>query len=150
MHERGEWIDDRIKVGDVNAAVEQDGTSETDLYRRALGAAFDEMVQDDVTGKELTAAAWTAFFWQLGNQELAESVWENAGKALAPPALPPNRATRPPRQRRCELSASVRTSSSSPTGPGGPIVSRYEAHCGYTAPSAGNSSSTKERPAPDR
>lgn len=73
-------LDRQIKGGEVDADVE--GDDQVLFFRRCLGDTFDEMVADEVTSKELQIASLTAFFWHLGNVQLAEAVWINGGKAL--------------------------------------------------------------------
>lgn len=68
------------------------GTKPVDLFRMTLGGTFDKMVKDGVRGDELSTAGYTAFFWQIGNEAMAEATWKLAGKALTP--AQPNRATR--------------------------------------------------------
>lgn len=61
------------------------GLSEIDMYRLALGDVFDKLVVAKVSGPELKHAGLTAYFWQIGEQDVAEAMWESAGKAPARP-----------------------------------------------------------------
>jgi hypothetical protein len=93
-------IESMIRAGAMDAEIKGEGEEDPEIFmRRCLGDAFDLMTADGVTGKELTIAAFTAFFWQLGNEELAERVWLNGGKVMQGAAelrktLAPNRAAR--------------------------------------------------------
>jgi hypothetical protein len=80
MHERGDELAALIGIGNKPTGDVQ-FTPADEFYKRALGPVFGKMVADEVAGRELSIAAYTAFFWHLGSEELAEQVWVNAGKA---------------------------------------------------------------------
>ncbi|MDQ1738106.1 MAG: hypothetical protein QOH56_4357 [Pseudonocardiales bacterium] len=87
-------IEDAAKLSDDPDAVlaasdtEIDEISELDLIKLALGDAFDVMVRGGVTGPELKHAGVTAYYWQLGQESVAEAIWISAGKATAPRRAP--------------------------------------------------------------
>lgn len=81
-----------LKLQEVNARAtavisgkgdEGEDISEPELYRLALGDAFDHMVKG-VSGAELKHAGITAYYWQLGQDSVAEAVWADVGKAEKP------------------------------------------------------------------
>jgi hypothetical protein len=86
------WLRLQAVAADAEAAAKGDGealarsgrVSDLDVYRLALGPAFDEMLPK-VSKTELGQAGMTAWFWQLGQQELAETYWRSGGKASPPP-----------------------------------------------------------------
>jgi hypothetical protein len=89
------------RLDEINRAIQNDeleklsdatGITSTEVFRLGLGDAFDKMVKDGIRGDELAVAGWTAYFWQLGNEKMAEFTWQNAGKALV--SVPQNRASR--------------------------------------------------------
>jgi hypothetical protein len=94
-----EWIrmqahQRRIETGlKAGASIEdlgrEDDTTGIDLYREALGPAYQQMLDGKVTLSELTVAGMTAYLWQLGNADAAELFWQTGGKALAPPETAP-------------------------------------------------------------
>ncbi|HJQ00079.1 MAG TPA: hypothetical protein VJ851_00635 [Jatrophihabitans sp.] len=57
------------------------GLTEIDMYRLALGPTFDQLVAAKISGPELKHAGLTAYFWQIGEEKVAELMWESAGKA---------------------------------------------------------------------
>ncbi|WP_420803659.1 DUF7426 family protein [Saccharothrix deserti] len=68
-----------------------DDAAEVDLYRDALGAAYDEMVADRVPWPALKIAGVTAWLDAAMSRETAEAYWNAAG---SPEALAGNRASR--------------------------------------------------------
>jgi hypothetical protein len=66
--------------------------SEIDLFKLCLGTTFDVLAKV-VNRNELRTAGLTAFYWQLGREDVAESMWRLEGKATAPKAAP-KRSTR--------------------------------------------------------
>lgn len=66
---------DSIEAGDGGTI-----KNDIELCRLALGATFDQMVEN-VTGPELNIAGVTAWFWQIGNPAAAEAFWQSRGKA---------------------------------------------------------------------
>lgn len=75
------------------AALRLDDDQEIDLYRDALGTAYDEMVADGVSLPELQHAGATAFIKWTQGEAAAEAFWESGGKGPAAPATL-NRAAR--------------------------------------------------------
>lgn len=64
---------------------------ELDLYRDALGSAYDAMVVDGVSWPQLKVAGMTAFlYWTVGEQQ-AQQYWESGGNPEQPAG---NRANR--------------------------------------------------------
>jgi hypothetical protein len=86
----GEVTDEDIEV------LNDDG--EKDLFRRVMGAAYDEMIADGVRWSAIKHAAMTAIVWVLRDEETAEQYWSSGGGASAMgEALAPtggNRASR--------------------------------------------------------
>ncbi|WP_424183855.1 DUF7426 family protein [Actinokineospora sp. G85] len=68
-----------------------DDAAEVDLYRDALGAAYDEMLADRVPWPALKLAGVTAWLDAAVSREAAEAYWNAAG---SPEASAGNRATR--------------------------------------------------------
>lgn len=67
--------------------------TEVELYKLVLGDAYEELL-DNVSRPELEKAALTAYYWQLGRNDIAESFWSLGGKAEAPtPARAPRKST---------------------------------------------------------
>ncbi len=81
MHSRGEQLDVALRLGKYDEPAEGEGTSQVEFYQRTLGEQFGKMVADGVKGQELMIAAYTSFFWHLGNREYAEQIWAAVGKA---------------------------------------------------------------------
>lgn len=71
---------EKAAKGDPEALKRANDTRDVELYRMALGPVFDEMLPH-VTGTELQKAGLTAWFWQCGQQALAEASWNSGGKA---------------------------------------------------------------------
>ncbi|MFP8960038.1 hypothetical protein ACLIYP_05615 [Streptomyces nanhaiensis] len=69
-----------------------DDSKERDLYRLALGPAYDEMVANGVRWEWLKHAALTAVMWINSGTSAAERYWKAAGGR--PETEAPNRATR--------------------------------------------------------
>lgn len=70
-----------------------DDAGEVDLYRDALGPAYETMLADRVPWPMLKTAAVTAWLDAAVSREAAEAYWNAAG-APDPEALAGNRATR--------------------------------------------------------
>jgi hypothetical protein len=70
-----------------------DDDAEVDLYRDALGSAYDEMLVDRVPWPMLKVAGVTAWLDAAVSREAAEAYWNSAGNP-DPEALAGNRATR--------------------------------------------------------
>jgi len=70
-----------------------DDAGEVDLYRDALGPAYEEMLADRVPWPMLKTAAVTAWLDAAVSREAAEAYWNAAG-APDPEALAGNRASR--------------------------------------------------------
>jgi hypothetical protein len=70
-----------------------DDDAEVDLYRDALGTAYEEMLADRVPWPMLKVAGVTAWLDTAVSREAAEAYWNAAG-APDPEALAGNRATR--------------------------------------------------------
>lgn len=79
--------------GEVLDEIALDDEQEVDLYRDALGPAYDEMVADRVPWPMLKLAGVTAWLDAAVNRETAEAYW-NAGGSPDPEALAGNRASR--------------------------------------------------------
>ncbi|MEU3710486.1 DUF7426 family protein [Streptomyces catenulae] len=86
--------------------------AERDLYRDALGAAYDEMIADGVTWPELKHCAITAMVWIAQDTEAAERYWDAGGD---PSRLAPNRETRRAQARSGAASSTPNRGSSSGT-----------------------------------
>lgn len=59
-------------------ALELDDTQERDLYRRLLGATYDEMLSDGVSWHRVQHAGQTALFWVDRGKPFAERFWNGA------------------------------------------------------------------------
>lgn len=70
------------------------GESMMDLYRLALGDTFDQLVNAKVSGADIQHAGTTAFYWQIGREDLAQAFWRSGGKAPGPRRATP-KTTRP-------------------------------------------------------
>jgi hypothetical protein len=81
------------ETGEELEAVVLDDAGEIDLYRDALGPAYDAMLADRVPWPMLKTAAVTAWLDAAVSREAAEAYWNAAG-APAPEALAGNRASR--------------------------------------------------------
>lgn len=77
--------------GDPLDGVALDDAGEIDLYRDALGAAYDEMIADRVPWPALKVAGVTAWLDAAVSREAAEAYWNAAGD---PELLAGNRETR--------------------------------------------------------
>lgn len=80
-----------VKSGEPLDAIALDDAGEIDLYRDALGTAYDEMVADRVPWPALKLAGVTAWLDAAVGREAAEAYWNAAGNPEAPAG---NRATR--------------------------------------------------------
>jgi hypothetical protein len=81
------------EAGEPLDTVALDDAGEIDLYRDALGAAYDEMVADRVPWSALKLAGVTAWLDAAVSREAAETYWNAAG-APDPEASAGNRASR--------------------------------------------------------
>jgi hypothetical protein len=81
------------EAGQVFEAELLDDAGEVDLYRDALGPAYDAMIADRVPWPMLKVAAVTAWLDAAVSREAAEAYWNAAG-APDPEALAGNRASR--------------------------------------------------------
>lgn len=68
-----------------------DDQEEADLYKRLLGPAFQEMVDDGVNWEMLKHAGMTALIWAAGNTEAAETYWNNPDGLPETPTPKPSR-----------------------------------------------------------
>ncbi|MBB4915098.1 DUF7426 family protein [Streptosporangium saharense] len=57
---------------------------EKDLYRRVLGTAFDEMIEDGVSWAKIKHCGITAFLWIAGDEDSAAKYWQADPEAEAP------------------------------------------------------------------
>jgi hypothetical protein len=81
------------EIGEPLDTVALDDDAEVDLYRDALGTAYDEMLADRVPWPMLKVAGVTAWLDAAVSREAAEAYWNTAGNP-DPEALAGNRATR--------------------------------------------------------
>jgi hypothetical protein len=79
-------------------------SQELDLFRDALGSAYDDMKDSGIGYATLKHAAMTAFFYWTISEEAAAAYWESGGKAPAP-----NRATRRAASKPSPSTAAART-----------------------------------------
>lgn len=82
-----------VETGQELDAVVLDDAGEVDLYRDALGPAYDAMIADRVPWPVLKTAAVTAWLDAAVSREAAEAYWNAAGTP-DPETLAGNRATR--------------------------------------------------------
>ena len=80
-----------VENGEGLDAIVFDDDDEIDLYRVALGAAYEEMLADGVSWPALKIAGVTAWLDSAVGREAAEAYWNAAGD---PERLAGNRATR--------------------------------------------------------
>jgi hypothetical protein len=80
-----------VENGEPLDSIVFDDDDEVDLYREALGAAYEEMLADRVSWPALKIAGVTAWLDAAVNRETAEAYWNAAGD---PEALAGNRTTR--------------------------------------------------------
>lgn len=75
-----------------------DDGQERDFYRTCLGAAYDEMLADDVPWVAIGRAAQTVYLYTTVGEEAAISRWTEAapGKALRPSRSGAGRSTKKP------------------------------------------------------
>lgn len=95
-----------------------DGMSETEMIQLALGDAYQQMLSGGVRPSELRHAGITAYYWQLGNEDVAVAMWEAVGKAPAaqtPPPPDPSTSTTTPEA--TSSTASPTTTTSRPRKP---------------------------------
>jgi hypothetical protein len=98
----------RVRAREAGAAVPDDDImSEMEMVKLSLSDAYQTMIDGGVRPSELRHAGVTAFYWQLGVEDLAVSWWESGGKAPAPPG--PSRSTST-RTRAAKSSTASRTS----------------------------------------
>lgn len=81
------------ETGEELDAVVLDDAGEVDLYRDALGPAYDAMIADRVPWPMLKTAAVTAWLDAAVSRDAAEAYWNAAGTP-DPEALAGNRASR--------------------------------------------------------
>lgn len=97
--------------GDPDAEVDT-GVTEVEMFQLALGATYDELMAE-VSMPEVKHAAMTAYYWQLGNEELAVALWESPmGKAR--PAAPARRRATGSSTRSARTTTASRTTTTSP------------------------------------
>ncbi|MER6505900.1 hypothetical protein ABT158_03765 [Nonomuraea sp. NPDC001636] len=65
-------------------AAQLDDQGETDLYRRVLGTAYDEMIADRVSWPRIKHAGITAFLWIAGDTDTAAKYWDAGPEPDAP------------------------------------------------------------------
>lgn len=63
-----------------------DDAQEADLYKRLLGDAFQEMLDDKVNWEQMKHAGMTALIWSAGNTQAAEEFWNNPDGVPEAPA----------------------------------------------------------------
>lgn len=68
---------------DVHGSAELDDLAERDLYRDALGPAFEQMVAARVPWPWVKHAAQTAFVWNTAGRDAALAHWRSPGKRQA-------------------------------------------------------------------
>ncbi|MFT4189864.1 MAG: hypothetical protein QM621_14975 [Aeromicrobium sp.] len=73
--EAGEEITD-----DDLACLRLDDTQERNYYQRVLGAAYEEMLADDVGWEALKFAAQTVSVWVMASKAEAVEFWNTGGK----------------------------------------------------------------------
>ncbi|MGW4639550.1 DUF7426 family protein [Sphaerisporangium sp. NPDC004334] len=88
-----------------------DDAGEKDLYRRCLGAVYDELIADGVTWPKVKHCGVTAFLWIAGDVDTAETYWLSGGDD-DPETPAPNRAAR-----RAAASTTRKRGSTSTTNP---------------------------------
>lgn len=93
------------ETGEPLDTVALDDDAEVDLYRDALGTAYDEMLADRVPWPMLKLAGVTAWLDAAVSREAAEAYWNAAGD---PEALAGNRETRRAAARSTRRPASAR------------------------------------------
>lgn len=99
----------QLSEGDVDGLI-LDDDQERDLFRRVLGATYDEMIADKVSWERLKHAGTTAFMWAAGNKETAEDYWLSGGAV-------PGKAPRPaPQDRKAPAKPKKRARQGSPDG----------------------------------
>lgn len=80
-----------LQLQELAAAMDLDEANKmrtTDLYKLALGPVFDQLIEHDQPGNVITQCGNTAFYWQLGRDDLATMFWESGGN----PSPRPTRA----------------------------------------------------------
>lgn len=105
---------------------------ELDMYRKSLGTAYDEMIDDGVAWPRFKVAGMTAFLHHTQSAEAAERYWNAGGR---PEASAGNRAGRRAAARSTPPPASASGTTRTPKA--GPVTARS----GRTSSSAGRSSS---------
>lgn len=78
-----------VAGGDVTEeqldGLDLDDAQELDLYRKVLGATYDEMEDDGLPWDIIRHAGMTAFMWAAGNKQTAEDYWESPGETRPVP-----------------------------------------------------------------
>jgi hypothetical protein len=122
-------------VGDDDTEL-LDDAGERDLYRRLLGAAYEEMVADGVPWRALKLAAGVVFWDAAADRKTAERYWASGGR---PEAAAPSRAERRATTRGTPAGAATTTPRASGSGT---TRSTHRKPAGKTAhPSRGERSS---------
>lgn len=81
----------RLTDKDLDPVLDDQG--ERNLYEQALGAAYQQMLDDGVSWPRITLAGITAFLFAAAGTELAQAYWESGGQSMGE-AVAPNRAGR--------------------------------------------------------
>lgn len=68
---------------------ELDDVRELELYQRVLGPTYDELIADGVSWPRIKHVAITTFMWVAGNEQAAQTYWEQGPEAQAPAATAP-------------------------------------------------------------
>lgn len=89
-----DWL--RLQAIDDDRATSK--VSAMEMFKLALGSTFDEMVKAGLLKAEIEHCGTTAYFWQMGREDMAETFWKSTGKAVAaksPRKTSTQRTTRP-------------------------------------------------------
>lgn len=88
--ETGLWLQEQARIGAQIAEGMRDAkdgdlddVAEKELYRKIMGPAFDEMLEDGVKFPSIKLAGQAVFAWALSDAEDAEDVWSGKAKAEA-------------------------------------------------------------------
>lgn len=81
--------------GDVDLVLDDD--EELDLYKRVLGTAHQQLLDDGVPWHTLRKAGVTAFFWIAYGDDVAERYWNGGTPAPKAPAKAKKSAKSAPR-----------------------------------------------------
>lgn len=77
--------------GDLSPILDDD--QELTLYERALGTAYQQMIDDGVSWPRIKLAGVTSFLFTTAGAEVAEAYWSSGGASQGE-AVAPNRAAR--------------------------------------------------------